>query len=181
MKKFFKILGIFLLIIAAGVAVLFFTGDKDYNVTRTQTIKVPVELVYAKVSDFNEFNSFNPWYDLDESQKTEVIGYPNSDKHEFHWDSKNNEVGKGKMEITSVKPNENVDMKLTFYSPFENSTNCGFDLAKKGEMETSITWYLRGENDAMGKIMSNFMSMDDMIGSKYEKGLEKLRAELEGK
>jgi hypothetical protein len=181
MKKFLKITGILFLILILGIVVLYFTGDKDFEVTRTKTIKVPVELVYAKVADFNEFNSFNPWYDLDETQTTSVKGEGLTVGSEFSWDSKSKDVGKGLMVITNLEENKTVDMDITTYMPMENTNKCGFNLSKSGEMETEVTWYLKGDSDFIGKVMSNFMSIEDFIGPKYEKGLELLRAGLEGK
>ena len=58
MKKFLKITGILFLILALGIVVLYFTGDKNFEVSRSKTIAVPAELVYSKVADYNEFNSF---------------------------------------------------------------------------------------------------------------------------
>lgn len=181
MKNFLKITGILFLVLILGIVVLSFTGDKDFEVTRTKSIKVPVELVYAKVADFNEFNSFNPWYDLDETQTTNVEGEALTVGSKFSWDSESNEVGKGDMVITNLEENKTVDMTITTYMPMENSNSCGFQLAKSGEMETEVTWYLKGDNDFIGRVFSNFMSFDEMIGPKYEKGLELLRKGLEGK
>lgn len=181
MKKFFKILGIFLLILVVGIVILSFTGEKDVSVKRTKSIEVPVELVYAKVSDFNEFNSYSPWYALDESQKTEIIGDGNQVGDKFSWTSESFEVGSGELEMVNMEENTSVDQKLTIKGMFEITHNCGYTLEKKGEMETEITWYLEGENNFIGRVFSNFMSTDDMVGGMYEDGLEKLRKELEGK
>jgi hypothetical protein len=42
-----------------------------------------------------------------------------------------------------------------------------------------VTWTLSGHNACLARVVGVFVNMDRMIGSEFEKGLEKLRSVVE--
>jgi len=50
-----------------------------------------------------------------------------------------------------------------------------FTLAPNGP-GSGVTWAMSGERPFIGKVMDAVFNMDRMVGSQFEKGLDKLRA-----
>ncbi len=51
-------------------------------------------------------------------------------------------------------------------------------LVPEGET-TNVTWAMYGPNEFVGKLMSVFFSMEDMIGKDFETGLANMKAVAE--
>ena len=47
----------------------------------------------------------------------------------------------------------------------------GFDFVDAGDGATKVPWSMSGENTFLSKAFGLFMSMDDLIGDDYERGL----------
>lgn len=69
-------------------------------------------------------------------------------------------IGEGRMEILESTPSRTV-IKLDFYKPFEAYNIAEFRLEPRGEA-TRVTWAMHGPNRFIGKVMSTFISMEDV-------------------
>jgi hypothetical protein len=95
----------------------------------------------------------------------------------YEW-SGNKKVGQGRMEITASTPSQLVGIKLDFLKPFEAHHTIEFSLAPSGT-GTDGTWAMIGTSPFVMKVMGIFMNMEKMIGKDFDKGLAKLKANLE--
>ncbi|HYE36771.1 SRPBCC family protein [Methylocaldum sp.] len=95
----------------------------------------------------------------------------------YEWDG-NNEVGKGRMEITESSPPSKITMKLDFLKPFEAHNVVEFTLHPQGDA-THATWSMHGPSPYISKVMGLFFNMDKMIGKDFEAGLASLKAVAE--
>jgi hypothetical protein len=95
----------------------------------------------------------------------------------YEWEGNRN-IGKGRMEIASAAPPSRVVIKLDFLAPFEAHNLAEFTLAPRGNA-TDVTWAIHGPNLFIGKVMSVFFSMDEMIGKEFESGLATLKTVAE--
>ena len=166
-----KILLLVVVLIAALAALISMQPD-SYRVERAAQIAAPQDVVFGLVADLKAFNTWNPWQETDPSielsygEKTAGVGAA------YEW--KGEKTGRGKMTIIeSVKPTKLLT-KLEFYEPMAGEGTAGFNLSAVGE-GTRIIWWMQGTNDFMGKAFSLVMDMDEMIGSAYARGLEKLK------
>jgi hypothetical protein len=137
----------------------------------------PAEEVFAQVNDFHNWEGWSPWLDLDPNAKTTFEGPSSGEGAIFRW-AGNENVGEGSMTITDSRPHELVRIDLHFLKPMEGTATCAFTLRPEGD-QTSVTWSMDGENDFAGKAMCLVMDMDEMIGSKYEEGLARMKAIVE--
>jgi hypothetical protein len=71
MKKFFKRLGIVILVLAVVYLILCLFGPKDAMVTRSTTVNVTPEFAMSKLGDYKFFHDkWSPFTKLDSNMKT---------------------------------------------------------------------------------------------------------------
>lgn len=162
--------------LVAGLLIVIALQPSFYVVERSATIAAPPTVVYATMADLNHFSAWSPWAERDPNLKTEVTGTAGTTGHKYAWTG-NDDVGKGEMTITSVKPNEEVNIDLHFITPFESSAATSFLVVPEGE-GSKVTWKMRAENDFMGKAMCLVLDMDEMLGKDFAKGLANLNTKI---
>lgn len=148
-----------------------------YHVERSVVVKAPPAVVFPFANNFKQWHVWSPWSKLDPDMKTTYSDPPAGKGATYEWVG-NDDVGQGKMTIIESVPDEKVAIDLHFITPFESQAQTDVLLAKEGE-GTKVTWTMHGDNTFMGKAMGLFMSMDDMIGADYEKGLAALKPLVE--
>ena len=82
------------------------------------------------------------------------------------------------MEILDAQPPSKVTIKLDFLKPFEAHNTAEFTLAPRPG-GTHVTWAMHGPSAFMGKLMSVFVSMDQIVGKDFETGLANLKTAAE--
>ncbi|MDI1432271.1 MULTISPECIES: SRPBCC family protein [Polyangium] len=173
MKKVAIRVGLGLAALIVVFLIVVATRPSAYQVERHATFAAPVDLVYNHVKDFRTWEAWSPWAKLDPKMKTTFSGTQGEVGAVYEWEG-NDDVGAGKMTIAALKPNERVDINLEFLKPFASKTDNGFKVEAAGK-DTKITWFMRGENDFIGKMFCLFMDMDAMIGKDFENGLANLK------
>lgn len=172
-KRILLILAI-LLILVSAVGLLFFPGHVE--IARSIEIKRSPEMVFRYVNDLKNYNSWSPWYDLDPTAKYTIEGTGSGVCSVMKWESKVKEVGSGSLTYTEVVENKSIKHDLNF---MENGVAKGayaFEVAPEG---TKFTWSFSFEAGAnpLLRIMGAFV--DDMVGKDFDKGLAKLKKNLE--
>ena len=163
--------------LVALVLILGLMGSKTYRYERSVTIAAPSDAVYPHVSSLGAMDKWSPWNDLDTNMKKSLEGTDGAVGAVAKWEG-NDDVGKGEQKITEVMEGKGIRTHLTFLEPWQQECDAGIDLEPKGD-STKVTWYMAGENGFMGKVMGVFMDMDAMIGKDFEKGLGRLKANVE--
>jgi uncharacterized protein YndB with AHSA1/START domain len=167
------------------VAILGFAGfvatrPESYHVERSIDLKSPPEAVFATVSDFKAFPQWSPWQKRDPAMKTTLSSPSSGVGASFAWEG-NKEVGKGKMTmVESTAPNR-IKIRLEFQEPWTSIADTGFDIKSNPASAggSSVTWWMDGKNNFVGKAFAVFMDMDKMIGKDYEEGLASLKMVVE--
>ena len=168
-----KIAGVLVLAI---VAVLLFAASKPNTLSmhRSITINAPPERVFALIDDLHIWKDWNR-DDQEDSTVTRVYGSPASGAGaSCDWDSRGR-AGKGRMSITESQPSEHVAVKVDLVKPFESHNLNMFSLTSSGN-GTVVTLSWQGQNLYFMKVMSLFASMDKMIGTHFESGLQNLKS-----
>jgi len=166
-----------LIAIAALVVVLLIviaTRPPTYRVSRSTTIAAPQAVVYSQIVDFHNWDAWSPWAKLDPAIKETYSGPTSGPGAAYAW-AGNDKVGEGKMLITGVTPNQEVNVKLDFIKPFQASSLTGFAMEPAGA-GTRLTWSMSGENNFVMKAMSLFHDMDTDIGKDFDKGLASVKS-----
>ena len=144
------------------------------KVERSMMIHAPVEEVYAKVVDFNEWPKWSPWLIAEPTASTKVNGDGKSVGSVYSWDGKI--IGAGELEHKVIAPNQALDMEIRFFKP-KSSSKVGFRFEKQiieSKEMTYVTWNMDGKIPSMLKtLMTTFLSID------YDRGLGMLKALVE--
>jgi len=171
------LIGLVLLLIAAAVVV--WLQPDDYRLTRSTVIAAPAAAIFPHVNDLRQWEDWSPWAKLDPNAKMTFEGPQSGQGAVFHW-SGNDKVGAGTMTITESKPSERVATRTDFVKPFEGTSNADFIFSQQGN-QTNVIWTMAGKHNFIGKAMCLVMSMEQMVGPDFEKGLAQLKAVAEKK
>lgn len=172
-----KIIGIVIVVLLAGVLALAATKPDSFRVERTTSIKAPPEKIFSYIDDFHRWGAWSPFEKLDPAMRRRLGGAESGEGAVYEWEG-NSQAGKGRMEIVESTPPSKVSIKLDFLKPFESHNTADFTLVPNGD-STRVTWAMYGPNVFLGKVMSVFVSMDDMIGKDFEAGLANLKTVAE--
>jgi len=164
-----KKIGIGLVVVIAALVAVIFTRPDTYRVERSVMVSAPADLAYAQVADFLKWNAWSPWAKMDPQQKTTLTGTTGAVGSSYAWEG-NDKVGSGRMTVTAVKPNEQVEIKLDFIKPFESTATTTFSFQQQGQ-GTKVSWTMAGNSSFLSKALSLVKSMDEMIGGDFDHGL----------
>lgn len=165
-----------LVVTIGGVAAAASMQPATTHIERSVTVSATAADLEPHVSDFTNFVNWSPWTGLDPSQATTFSDPPSGKGAWYTWEG-NDDVGKGRMDLTVQEPGKVVH-HLTFIEPFAAEADASILWAAEGD-GLKVTWTYDADNDFMGKVMSLFMNMDDMLGPDYEKGLANLKSNVE--
>ena len=165
------------LLAVVAVALVGFLGfvasrPADFRIERKVTVPAPADIVFAQIQDFHAWEAWSPWAKLDPSMKTDYAGAPQGKGAIYSWEG-NDKVGKGRMTITDVVPNQSVTINLEFLAPWEATNGTLFALNSQGP-NTEVSWSMTGHNSFPAKMAGVFMDMDKLVGSDFERGLSDL-------
>ncbi|HZZ44339.1 MAG TPA: SRPBCC family protein [Tepidisphaeraceae bacterium] len=150
----------------------------EFTLTRSAVMNAPAEAVFAQVNDFHQWEAWSPWVEMDPAAKNTFSGPASGKGAEFMWEG-NNKVGMGKMTITESRPSDLILIRLEFFKPFK-ATNVTEFTFKQSDAQTLTTWTMSGRRAYCQKAFCMFMNMEKMVGSQFEKGLDKMRILVEG-
>ena len=173
----FKIIGLIVALVIAGVLILAATRPDTFRVQRATTIQAPPQKVFEFIDDFNRWSVWSPWEKKDPAMKR-TFGAATSGKGATYAWQGNKDVGQGSMEIAASAPPSRVAIKLDFVKPFEAHNMVEFTLEPKGEA-TAVTWSMQGHTPYFAKIIHLFFDMDSMVGKDFEAGLASLKSAAE--
>jgi uncharacterized protein YndB with AHSA1/START domain len=164
-------------VVVAGFLGFAATRPNQFRVERRTRVNAPPERVFARINNFKDWGAWSPWEDLDPSMKKSMSGATSGQGAVYEWVG-NKKVGEGRMEITSAEPPRKIVIKLDFLKPFEAHNTTEF-LLEPQDGGTEVTWLMYGDKAFMSKVMGIFMNMDQLIGKDFEKGLARLKGEVE--
>jgi uncharacterized protein YndB with AHSA1/START domain len=172
-----KKISIITVVIIATILVLAAFKPDEFRVERSITIKAPPEKIFPLVNDLHAFSTWSPYEKMDPAMKRSYSGPASGVGAAYEWEGNNN-VGHGRMEITNSSAPDNVLIQLDFYDPIEAHNTAAFTLKPEGSA-TTVTWAMFGPAPFRAKLMSLFFSMDNMVGTQFEEGLENLKQQAE--
>lgn len=176
--KALKIIGIIVVVLILIVVGFIFSLKGEGHLERSITVNAPAEKVFMVVSDFSHNENWYPWFMIDPETVYEFSENTSGVGAYYSWDSENPEVMTGRQEIIEVIPNELVNTSMSF-GGMTGTYYASFKLIA-GDNTTEVTWTYDGKADAvMEKFFIDYMT-ESMLGPQYEKGLENLKAYIEG-
>ena len=169
-------LGIIALIIL-GLIVIVALRPADFRVVRSAVISAPAAAVFEQVNDFQKWQAWSPWENIDPDLQRTYDGGPAGTGAGYSWVGNKN-VGEGRMTITESRPSDLIRIQLEFVRPFACTNDVEFTFRPQGN-DTVVTWSMAGKNNFMAKAAGLVMNMDKMIGGMFEQGLAQLKTRAE--
>jgi hypothetical protein len=159
------VIGVFLIIVAMQ--------PSSYRVMRSIVIAAPPDALFPQMNDLKKWEVWNPWGKADPNMKLTYGGPTSGVGANYSW-AGNSEVGEGRATITESRPSESVKYKMEFFKPMPATSVMEFAFKPQGN-ETEVAVTVTGEKSFVAKAFCLFMSMDNMIGGKFEKALAELK------
>lgn len=173
MMKYIKYIILTLTFVIVLLLLISFFLPGTLYVKREIIINAPIEFVYKKVSDFNSWKQWSPWYPKDTTAEYIYQGIPGQGGHSMHWKSENGDIGKGSLQWNKVVENSTLEGELSFENMGTNSINMfRFEGLKSG---TKVTW-IDSSQAGLNPMFRWFgLFMDQMVGPDFEDGLRRLK------
>ena len=152
-------------------------SDNMYTVQRSTVIGVPPDQVYEQIADFRNWTKWSPWEGLDPNMQRSYSGAPAGKGSAYGW-SGNRRAGHGRMEILEAEFPSHLLIDLVFEKPWKSHSVTEFTI-EEAASGSEVTWTMTGPMTLATRVMGIFKSMDRMLGPDFEKGLERLRTNLE--
>jgi uncharacterized protein YndB with AHSA1/START domain len=170
---------VLLAIALAVVAVLVLAARRPdtFRIERSVVIDAAPERIFPLIADLRAFATWSPFERKDPAMRRTYSGPASGPGATYDFDG-NNQVGKGRVQITGAEPPRRVTMTLDMHSPMEAHNVVEFTLAPSGGA-TTVTWAMHGPSPFIGKLLGIFMDMDGMVGRDFEAGLATLKAAAE--
>lgn len=149
----------------------------SYTIRRSAVIEAPPQSVYEQIADFHNWTEWSPWEGLDPNMERSYSGAPSGEGSTYGW-SGNKKAGQGKMEILEAEAPSHLLIDLVFEKPWKSHSVTEFTIDRTGS-GSEVTWSMTGPMTLVTRVMGVFKSMDSMLGPDFEKGLAKLKANLE--
>ena len=170
-------IGLLILILIPLITALFV--KKDYAIEREVVINRPKEEVFAYVKYLKNQDNFSVWAALDPQMKKSYRGTDGTPGFVSAWESDKDDVGKGEQEIKAIKEGERLDFELRFMEPMEAKDDAYMTTEAVSPTQTRVKWGFSGRMNYPMNFMLLCMNMEDMVGNDLEKGLVKLKTNLE--
>lgn len=167
------ILGVLAAIVVA-ILIAAATKSDTFRIERSTSISAPAEKIFPLINDFHAWTGWSPWENIDPNLKRQYEGAASGKGATYAWQG-NNQVGEGRMEILESTPSSRIIIKLDFLKPFEAHNTADYAISPESG-GSKVVWAMYGSRPFMMKVMSLFMSMDDMVGKDFEKGLASMKA-----
>lgn len=164
------VLLVILLVIAA-------TKPDTFRVERSIVINAAPERIFPLIDDYKNWLAWSPYEKRDPALQRSYKGPASGKGAIYAWEG-NKDIGAGSMETLESNPSSKIVIKLDFIKPFEAHNIAEFALQPEGSA-TRVVWSIHGPMPFVSKLMSIFFSMDKMIGTDFEKGLQDLKIAAE--
>lgn len=154
--KIIKYLLFLILLVVIGGAIYFGTQDGSYDIKDSMVIKAPPEVVFNKVNDYRNWETWGPWKKEDPTIRFTYAEKTAGEGASYSWDGEMN----GSMKTTKVIPNKEIEQDLTLETPGgarHPKVYWSFEEVPEG---TNITWRMKGEHTLLDKFFFSISGTD---------------------
>ena len=174
-----KIIGILLLVLLGALLLIASRQPDAFAIERTVVVAAPAEVIFPRIADLHQWNTWSPYEKLDPHMKKVFNGTPGAAGASYYW-SGNAKAGEGTITVRELMPPSKATMQLDMLKPIAGHNVVEFNLEPTNG-GTRVTWAMRGANSFLSKIIGLFLNMDTMIGKDFEDGLASLKTQVETK
>ncbi len=179
MAKFFKVIGIILIVILIIPLIAGFFLKKEYQAERSIEVLRDLDEVFDYLLMLKNQDDYSAWSRMDTSMKHIYQGIDGTVGFISGWESADKNLGKGEQEIVAIQPYERIDYKLRFIKPFRAESDVYLITEHAGEGKTLVRWGITGRINYPFNVMLVFMNMEQSLGDDFNQGLQNLKTILE--
>jgi effector-binding domain-containing protein len=157
--------------------ILCLVGSSHVKVERSTEVNAPADMVRTKMTDLKFFQEkWSPWTEKDPGMKVTYSGETGKEGSSMAWESDHKEVGKGSM---TYKYTHGDTIMESLYFDGQGEAQIYHIVTSTGASTSKVSWVMENDIPFAFRPMTLFMNMDKMVGPDFEKGLAKLKSELE--
>lgn len=145
------------------------------HVIRDVTINASSNKIYDVVADLSQWNKWSPWMHAEPTAKTEYHGTPGQVGQNQTWSGE--VIGSGKMTISGLTKNLQMQMKLEFLTPFKSIADVQFNIKDIGGGKSRVVWEMNSSLPFFMFFFKNMMAA--YIASDFVRGLNMLKEYVE--
>lgn len=155
--KFLKWFFIIILALVALVLIVALIMPSKLTVTKSITIKAPIETVFKNISNFHQWKNWSVWSIRDTTMTSSFENEPSKVGHKMSWNGNLELTGIGYQEITEIEANKMLKSKIEFTEPMPNSFIQIFNLSQSGD-SISVEWITEVDLPyPLGRFMGSFI------------------------
>lgn len=147
-----------------------------YTIEVTEQISAPIQTVFDVMSDFAQFNEWNPFPSMDPSTVS-TVGDPSTGVGAT-YSYVGKRIGNGKMAITALESPALIAIQMNFGAPSPAVAEVEYRLREK-DGGTEVTWFMSGKRGFMDRLMNKVLKLDVMMTGHFADGLGRLKSFLE--
>lgn len=176
MKKILKITGIIIASLAFLVMVPPIFMASSYTASSSIVINSTQYNVFGHFADLRKWEKWSPWKVKDTTTKYIYSKNTYGAGSTMEWDSKNEELGTGKLTTVQFKKFHHIHYKLEFIKPFQSKSTGDFIVEKLNSKQVKATWTDKGNLKwPFTRWFNTFMNFKKMIEKDFSQGLENLK------
>ena len=169
-KIIFLIIALVALILIMGLFV-----EDEYSVTKTIIVERNSDDIFKYIKNLKNQSEYSAWEKTDPQMKKSYEGNDGEVGFVSTWNSTNDDIGKGEMEIVKIEDGKRIDFKVRFKEPFEADSHAFINTEALGPNTTKVTWNFHGQVAYPMNMMLLFKDMESEIGPDLEVGLKNLK------
>lgn len=177
--KPFQLVIAFIFISIFTVFALSFFAPNSQTVEREITIHKPIDTVFHYLKDIAHFNQWSVWGSADSTIQYTYSGQTGAIGSAAHWQGVDSISGKGSIRVEALVPNQTIVTKIEMMEPAQLQAISTFNLRKLAGNMTQVKWLFEIPSKKPWNIFNFFASLDETMGKDFEKGLQKLKSEIE--
>lgn len=139
-------------------------------------IHAPAQVVFDRMNDLRRFNEWNPFPSMDPTTVSHHEGPAGGPGAVFQYEGKR--LGKGRMEVTSVRAPQRIDLAMTFWRGGQPSHATSAFVIRDTGGASEVHWTF-DEDRSLGLYLLGKLVFDRGMTRIFGKGLETLKSLIE--
>lgn len=151
-----------------------------YTAESSIVIKSTPYNVFPYFADLRNWEKWSPWKEKDPSTLYTYSENSLGAGSTMEWDSKNEELGTGKITTVQFKKFHHINYQLSFIKPFESNSGGQIMAEKTDDDQVRVTWTNTAKlKYPLERWFNVFMNFEKIIEKDFSKGLNNLKALVE--
>lgn len=155
------------------------TREGKFHYEKSTIMNAPAGKIYPYISNFKKGSEWNSFDQKDPNIKRTFSGNEAEVGAKMEFEG-NQDAGSGYLEMLSLIPNTEAQIKLVMVKPFSAENLIIYTLTPEdGGASTRFTWSMSGDGGFIGKLMNVFVDCEKMITNEFEKSFQNLKVIVE--